>query len=100
MPGSLTINTTPVARDITTGTNIVSVTANSITPVTFSATVIDIPVPNPIPVTTSTTSNSVTTYVFRYNYAQQITNLIESVSLEEAALTTTVSLCAAFSILP
>lgn len=41
---------------------------------------------NPNGVTATAQSNSVSTRVFGYNYSQQITDLIESVALEQAAL--------------
>ncbi|MEG1895953.1 MAG: hypothetical protein RR162_06900, partial [Oscillospiraceae bacterium] len=81
-----------------------SIGAGESVTITFKVKVTAIPLPNPIVntatadyaytlrpgavngVTASTTSNSVVTVVFKNNYSQQISDLIESVALGEAAI--------------
>lgn len=92
-------NVPPAAIQLTN-----SIAPGEIVTISFKVKVISMPVPNPMAnkgeadytytvspnapngVTASSTSNIVQTIVFRNNYSQQVTDLIQSVALEEAAL--------------
>ena len=104
LPGSLVVSV-PYSGTLATGLEL----SNSIAPgqtvtLSFRGTVTSIPNPNPAVnrasvsytytltperpdgETGAVTTNPVSTLVFRYNFRQQISDLIESVALEQAAL--------------
>ena len=104
VPGSLSVNV-PASGNPTTGITLTNPVAPGQTvAISFQINVTAIPNPNPIVntanaayaytvdpaepdgVSATAASNAVTTIVFRYNFSQQISDLIESVALEQAAL--------------
>lgn len=104
VPGSLVVSVPYSGSPATAITLTNSVVAGQTVTISFKIQVNAIPVPNPIVnvasgiyqytvdprnvdgVTASTTSNGVSTIVFVNNYSQQISDLIESIALEQAAL--------------
>ncbi|MEG1888767.1 MAG: hypothetical protein RRZ33_08695 [Lachnospiraceae bacterium] len=102
VPGSLIVSEPYTGSPLTAITLSNAVTPGQTVTLTFKVQVTAIPLPNPIvnmaeaaysylvspgySVKKNTKSNSVTTVVFTNNYSQQISDLIESVALEEAAL--------------
>lgn len=104
VPGSLIVSV-PYSGTLATGLSLTNpIASGQIVSLTFKAKVDSIPVPNPMfnqatatytftvdpafpnSVAASDASNLVSTIVFRYNYSQQSSDLIESVALEQAAL--------------
>ncbi|MEG0297794.1 MAG: hypothetical protein RR620_13820 [Clostridium sp.] len=101
---SLTVSVPYTGTPATSITLTNPIAAGQTVSISFKVTVTAIPNPNPINntatvnysftvnpqqpdgVTATSTSNIATTVVFKYNFSQQITDLIESVALEEAAL--------------
>ncbi|MEG2896043.1 MAG: DUF11 domain-containing protein, partial [Niameybacter sp.] len=104
IPGSLTVSVPYTGSPATAITLTNPIAPGATVPISFQVQVAAIPNPNPINntalvnyaytvnplnpngVTATSTSNIATTVVFTYNFSQQITDIIESVALEEAAL--------------
>lgn len=104
VPGSLVVSV-PYTGTLATGLQITSgIAANQTVSITFKAHVDSMPLPNPIEnvasasytytvdpadpngVSATANSNPIQTVIFRFNYTQQINDLIESVAFEQAAL--------------
>lgn len=104
VPGSLTVSV-PSTGTPATGIALTNpVAPGQIIAISFQIKVTAMPLPNPIVnkapvaytytvnpaapngVSAVTVSNAVNTVVFRYNYSQQITDITQSVALEQAAL--------------
>ena len=104
LPGSLVVSV-PYSGSLASGLALTSsIPAEGIVTLSFKTKVDALPNPNPIlnkitaayaytvdpaapdAVTATAASNTVSTIVFRYNFSQQISDLIESVALEQAAL--------------
>lgn len=104
VPGSLVVNV-PYTGNLSSGLQLTNgVAANQVVSITFKAHVDTMPLPNPVEniananytftvdpqdpngVNATASSNPVYTNIFRYNFGQQITDMIESVALEQAAL--------------
>lgn len=104
LPGSLTVSEAATGDPTSAITLTAPIDPGATVSISFQVQVTDIPNPNPLVntatadyaytvdpalpdgVTASAASNPVDTLVFRYNFSQQITDLIDSVALEEAAL--------------
>lgn len=102
--GSLMVNV-PYSGTPTTGITLTNpVAPGAIASISFKVNVVSMPLPNPIVnkaqvvykytvnpanpngVSAANTSNPFSTLILRYNYQQQINDLIESVALQQAAL--------------
>ncbi|MEG2290892.1 MAG: SdrD B-like domain-containing protein, partial [Clostridium sp.] len=104
IPGSLTVSEAYSGSPTTAITLTGPIAPGATVAISFQVKVTQIPNPNPINnkatvkyaytvdpanpdgVSGTSTSNSVLTLVFRYDFSKQITDLIQSIALEEAAL--------------
>ena len=104
VPGSLTVSQAATGDPTSAVTLTAPIPAGATVSIAFQVQVTGMPNPNPLEntaavayaytvdpalpdgVTATAASGAVSTLVFRYNFSQQITDLIESVALEEAAL--------------
>lgn len=104
VPGSLTVSSPYTGTPMTAISLTSPIAVGEVISISFEVQVTDIPNPNPINnkavvdyaytvnpldpngVSATSTSNIATTTVLRYNFSQQVTDIIESIALEQAAL--------------